>query len=279
MKQCIFLGVLVVVVVFVYTVPTPSNLTVSFLDVGQGDSILIEGPTGIQVLVDGGATRAVLRRLSGRLSFFDRSLDAVISTHPDQDHIGGLVYVLERYSVEYFIHSGNSSDSPAFNRLEDIIEEGSPQQIVARSGMRFLLGGGAYADVLFPDRDVSDIESNTASVIIRVVYGETEFLLTGDSPQAIEKYLTTTMINHSSLESDVLKAGHHGSKTSSAEVFLEAVNPGFVVISSGENNRYGHPHQEVLNRIENHGAVILNTADSGTITFISNGKTLRQLER
>lgn len=248
-------------------------LSVSFLDVGQGDAIFIEGPTGVQILVDGGANAAVLRELGRRLSFFDRSIDAVVATHPDADHIGGLSDVLTRYDVGVFFESGVEHDTGAVAALEAALEKESAPRILARRGMRLLLGRGAYADVLYPDRDVSKVsDTNAGSIVLRVVYGENEFILTGDAPKTIEQNLAT--VYGSALESDVLKAGHHGSKTSSLESFVRAVNPQYVVYSRGCDNRYGHPAPEITALFQRLSIPALDTCKSGTITFRSNGRTL-----
>jgi len=253
----------------VFAFPT-SHLSVSFLDVGQGDAILIQGPTGVQVLVDGGVNQAVLRQLGRELPFYDRSIDAVIATHSDQDHIGGLRDVVERYSVEYFFESGAQSNTSAERVLHTALEKKGVSRTLARKGMRMLLGGGAYIDILFPDRDVSGLETNTASIVARVVYGDAEFLLTGDSPQSIERFLVASVGD--TLESDVLKAGHHGSKTSSSLEFVRTVRPQYVVISAGKDNSYGHPHQEVIDTIRSVGATILGTHTHGTVKFFSDGR-------
>lgn len=258
--------------VAVWSYTPPRALTVSFLDVDQGDAVLIQSPTGVQVLVDGGATRAVLRELSRTMPLFDRSLDAVVATHPDQDHIGGLADVLTRYEVLRVVESGNVSQSPAYLRFGAARDREGAERIVARRGMRLSLGSGSYADVLFPDRDVSSVESNTASIVLRVVYGDTEVLLTGDAPAAIEKHLVS--LYGKNLESDVLKAGHHGSKTSSDELFLDTVSPGVAVFSRGCENRYGHPAPEVVERFQERRIVLYDTCEQGTVTFRSDGRML-----
>lgn len=245
-------------------------LEVSFLDVGQGDAILIEGPTGVNVLVDGGRDRSVLRELPKQLGFFDRALDAVVATHPDADHISGLSDVLERYRVSYVIDPGMTADTSNFLRLESAISEEQAERVLARSGQRLMLGGGAYADILYPDKDVSKGDTNDGSIIIRVVYGDTEFLLTGDAPSFVEDRLP------GDVRSDVLKAGHHGSRTSTSAAFLAKVSPEVVIISAGKDNSYGHPHQDVLDRIAAAGAQALSTIEEGTIEFESDGTLVRQ---
>ena len=136
--------------------------------------------------------------------------------------------------------------------------------------MRLLLGGGAYADILFPDRDVSGVETNTGSIVMRIVYGDTSFILTGDSPQAIEKYLSS--IYGTALKSDVLKAGHHGSRTSSSEEFVTAIHPTYAVFSRGCNNSYGHPHKEVIELLARLQIPTFDTCKDDVIQFRSDGK-------
>ena len=209
---------LVVANIFVWTIPVHHGLTVSFLNVGQGDSIFIQSPTGVQMLIDGGPDSSVLRELGKHMPFWDRSIDMIVETHPDKDHIAGLTDVFKRYEIQTFLEPGVLNDTSPTTALLKVVKEEGARDILARRGTRLDLGGGAYADILFPDRDVSKIETNTGSIVMHVVYGETSFLLNGDSPQAIEKYLIS--LDPNSLKSDVLKAGNDGSKISSAQEFI-----------------------------------------------------------
>ena len=270
--RVLVVGVLILANVFIFSFAKERQLSVSFLDVGQGDSILIESPTGVQVLIDGGADKAVLRELGKKLSFFDRSIDMVIATHPDTDHVGGLSDVFERYDVGMFLESGVENDTAATKALEEAVENEGTPRLLARRGMRLLLGGGAYADILYPNKDVSRIETNAGSVVVRVVYGENEFMLTGDAPKVIEGLLVSAYGD--SLQSDVLKAGHHGSKTSSNPYFVEAVAPHYVVYSRGCGNRYGHPAPETVALFQKLSIPALDTCQSGTVVFRSNGREL-----
>jgi competence protein ComEC len=269
------IGALLVANVFALPWAFPDRgLTVSFLNIGQGDSIFIESPTGVQMLVDGGPNTSVLRELGERLPFFDRSLDAVVETHPDKDHIAGLVDVLERYDVATFLEPGIPNDTSYSKALVAAVKkEPHVRDVLARRGMRLILGRGAYADILFPDRDVSGVETNTGSIVMHVVYGSTSFLLTGDSPQAIEKYLVS--LNTGELASTVLKPGHHGSRTSSSPEYIAAVHPSYAVFSRGCDNSYGHPHKEVVDLLAAAHIPTLDTCKDGTVTFRSDGKTLR----
>lgn len=252
--------------------PRPS-VRVSVLDIGQGDSILVQGPTGVQMLVDGGPDRSVLRQLPREMSLFDRSLDLVVETHPDKDHIAGLTDVLDRYRISYFLSPGiPGSTATAAGLAHAVSAEPGLHPLIARRGMRIHLGGGAYADVLYPDRDVSQGETNEGSVVMRVVYGSTSFMLTGDAPSDIEDHLVALDANDGELPTTVLKAGHHGSKYSTDDEWLAALRPRFVAISAGKDNPYGHPNPETMARIRKEGARILSTIDLGTLRFVSDGK-------
>jgi competence protein ComEC len=227
------------------------------------------------MLIDGGPDRSVVRKLPKELGLFDRHVDIVLATHPDKDHIAGLTDTFERYQVDYFIEPGVEHESPYVESLEQAAdEEPGLTRFTARRGMRIDLGEGAYADVLFPDRDVSNIETNDGSIVIRLVYGNTSFVLGGDSPSKVEDYLVT--LDGSRLKSDVLKAGHHGSRTSTSGLWLDAVDPALVVVSAGKGNSYGHPHTEVVDRIRASSAAMLSTFDEGTITLVSDGQTIRE---
>ncbi|HEY4489304.1 MAG TPA: MBL fold metallo-hydrolase [Candidatus Paceibacterota bacterium] len=256
---------------YLILIPREEKLEVHFLDIGQGDSILIEAPGGIDMLIDGGPDRSVMRQLPKKIGIFDRKIDVVIATHPDKDHIAGLPAVFSRYQVSYFIESGVEHDSQYVEALEEAVSsEPSLTVLTARRGMRIRLGEEAYADILFPDRDVSNVETNDGSVILRLVYGDTSFVLAGDAPSKLEDYLVS--LDGSALNSDVLKASHHGSKNSTSDTWLQAVDSSIVVISAGRGNSYGHPAPDVVTRILNSGARIYSTIEDGTVTIISDGE-------
>lgn len=258
------------------------DLTVAFLDVGQGDAIFIESVDGKQILIDGGSNAQVLRQLGKVMPFYDRSIDMVVLTHPDQDHIGGLPTVLENYKVDYVLESGVNSDSEVYKEFENIIEEKQIKKILARQGMNIplcnLTGAllredcDSYLEVLFPIGDVSDFETNTSSVILKLTNGENSFLFTGDSPQSIEKYLAGSLGDY--LDVDVLKLGHHGSKTSSSDIFLGFTSPEYTIASVGLNNSYNHPNQEVIDLLNKFEISLLRTDELGSIIFKSDGQSL-----
>jgi len=248
-------------------------LTVAFLDVGQGDAIFIEAPNGNQVLIDGGSNRGVLKELSRVMPFYDRSIDVIFATHPDKDHIGGLPAVLERFDIKMYIDPGVTNDTGTYNTLTRLLERNEVRHEIARRGQKIILDKDVVLHILFPDRDVSGVDANDASIVAKLVYGETSFLLTGDSPKKIEKYIAS--IDGSSLASNVLKVGHHGSKTSSSELFIGYASPDYAVISLGKDNRYGHPHDVVLAALTLFNIPVLRTDELGTIIFESDGINLR----
>ena len=245
-------------------------LTVAFLDVGQGDAVYIETPEGVQLLIDGGPDSSVLRELPKVMPFWDRSLDVVLATHPDKDHIGGLVDVLTRYDVDTIIQTENESDTAVSSAFVLMSAEEEATVHIARAGEVIELGASTTLAVLSPASDTRDWESNAASIVIKLSYGEVDFMLTGDAGNGIEEYLVSEC--GTLLQSEVLKLGHHGSKTSTSESFLEAVAPEYAVVSAGKDNRYGHPNIEVVERVRNYGSQIVNTAEIGTIIFKSDGE-------
>lgn len=260
-----------------WSIPLPQGLTVSFLNIGQGDSILIQGPTGAKLLVDGGPDSSVLREVGSVLPFWDREIDAVLATHPDQDHIGGLPDILKRYDVQYVFEPGIQNTTRAWSSFVNATNEEmkfGAKHVVLHSGARLLLGGGAYADILYPDHDVSKIkETNAGSIVLRVVYGKTSFMLTGDLPSKEEQEL---FLEYGyGLDSDALKAGHHGSRTSSSADFVQSVSPTYAVFSRGCDNTYGHPHQEIVNLFASLHIHTFDTCTDGRVSFRSDGTTLQ----
>ncbi len=247
-------------------------LTVAFLDVGQGDAIFIETVDGVQVLIDGGPDGNVVRELSKQIPFFDKTLDVVLATHSDKDHIGGLIDVLERYQVETIIRTKNKNDTEVaamFDKQQSV--EGS-EVYFARAGQLLELGASTTLLILSPQGDPTDWESNTASIVAQLQYGESTFMLTGDAGVNIEEYLADTYGDL--LQSDVLKLGHHGSRTSSGDIFLDVVSPKYAIVSAASDNSYGHPHKEVVEAVSKRNIELLETGLVGAIVFRSDGKNI-----
>ena len=254
----------VVALAVVWLMQRPDGrLHVAFLDVGQGDAILIQSPAGPQVLIDGGRyPSVVLDELAEQLPFWDHSLDLVIATHPDDDHVAGLPDVVVRYDVAQLITNGApADDAPAYAALL----AGGAAVHVAQAGETIDLGDGARLDILSAGGAAG---GNDASIVARLTYGRFSLLLTGDAEAATETALLT---GGRPLTSLVLKAGHHGANTSSGEAFLRAVAPQAIVISVGADNRYGHPAPAMLARAAAVGATVLRTDEVGTIEVSSDG--------
>jgi competence protein ComEC len=251
-------------------------LYVHFLDVGQGDAILIETPEGDQVLIDGGPNASVLQHLAQHLPFTDRTIEVVLGTHPDLDHVGGLSDVLAQYRVPTIITTeaeGASAESAAW--IAAVAAEGAVVHD-ARAGQTYQLGASTTLTILSPSYDPTRLNSNAGSIVALLTYGSTAFMLTGDAPQGVEQYLADT--HGSALAATVLKLGHHGSDTSTHPDFLEAVDPAFAVVSAGRSNRYNHPDPAVLARVASYtDAQIVSTQD-GTVTFRSDGTTVELIK-
>jgi len=247
-------------------------LKVVFLDVGQGDAIYIEAPNGRQVLIDGGPDAKLLASLAKVMPFADRSIDMLIATHNDMDHIGGFPLLLDNYKITSIIENGAISNTKTSSILEEKIEKKKINKIIASRGMRIVLDDkkNIYFDILFPDRGVSKMDSNDGSIVGKLVYGENSFMFTGDATIYTENLIEWNE-KEDTLKADVLKLGHHGSNTSSSILWLEKVHPEVAIVSAGKANKYGHPNQEVLDRLKSLKIPFLNTAQMGNIIFKSDG--------
>ena len=246
------------------------NLHVAFLDVGQGDAVLITAPHGQQLLVDGGPSEVtVLRRLAAEMPLWDRSLDVVVSTHPDSDHLTGLLAVERRYAVGTVLVSDMRGDSSLAQAWQ---AETAGSVITARAGMQFRLDDGVSVRVLNPGEQSAQFpDSNNHSVTLLVQMGRVRFLLSGDLEAPGESAL---LAMGQDVHATVLKSPHHGSKTGSSDAFLDAVQPQLVVISVGKDNRFGHPAPEVLARYAAHGISVLRTDRLGTVELVTDGRSL-----
>jgi competence protein ComEC len=244
-----------------------SKLEVVFFDVGQGDSIFIKIPSGYQILIDGGPDSTLLEKIGSEMPFWDRTIDLIILTHPDHDHIFGLLEVLERYKVDNILWTGILSEGGEYEQWLDSISKEGAEITIAESGQKIEVGD-AKIDILFPFKslegeNVSD--ANNTSAVARLVFGQTSFLFMGDAYKSTERLLKD-------IDSDVLKIGHHGSKTSSDANFISLVSPDIAVISCGKDNSYGHPHQETLNALLD--IEVLRTDLMGDIKIISDGNII-----
>ena len=269
---------LVAAVLVTYTAATMpgDELRVSFLEVGQGDAILIQKGNQ-QVLIDGGPSpQAVSLELSRQMPFWDRSIDLVVLTHPHQDHLAGLLEVLRRYDVGQVLYPSLDYDSSLYDEWFRCIRETGTKSTIACAGQRINLGDGVFLEILWPS--VNPIQSGDSyldqnSCVLLLRDGDISFLLTGDSTSEAEWELirARTVVN-----ATVIKVAHHGSATSTMAEFLAIVNPHVAVICVGANNTYSLPDDEVITRLE--GMVgednVYRTDINGTITFITDGERL-----
>jgi competence protein ComEC len=266
---------LVGVLVYIVVQHERNTLSIQFLDVGQGDATLITSPTGVQVLIDGGPDRKILRALSSAMPLFDRSIDTVIGTHPDLDHVGGLSDVIVRYDVGQVVYEDKETDARGAVQFRSALNsfiQGGGVVTKLRRGDTIDIGGGARLSVLFPDRFVTSDDTNLGSLVLLLQYGETSALFMGDAPTEVEDHIRVLEMNTAGvLDVDVLKLGHHGSRTSSGDAWLRATTPEVAVISRGCDNSYGHPHTEVTERLTQLSISYLDTCPDGTLTFVSDG--------
>lgn len=245
-------------------------LSFTVMDVGQGDALFIDTPNGNQLLVDGGPPHSATKALARVMPFYDRSIDLVALSHPHLDHFGGLLDVLHSYSVGGVVTSGTHNDTADFRAWQAAQKDAGLTELVLHRGERINMGGGVLLDVLFPDRDVSKETPHNGMLVMRLTYGKTSFLLTGDMEQNMEQYLVT--LDGAKLKSTVLKAGHHGSKTSSSPLLVSAVSPQFAAISVGAHNTYHHPSPETIATFNDFKIPFYRTDQNGDITFISDGE-------
>ena len=253
------------------------KLHVTFADVGQGDAILITTPSGQHVLVDGGPGPVEAARLLGAaLPFWDRSIELAVLTHAHSDHSAGLVEVLRRYDVFHILERETIYDSQPYDAWRQAAKDEGALITQAQAGQVLVFDDGVSIQVLGPPGTPTrstESDVNNSSVVLRVVYGDISFLLTGDILREAEERLVARGAH---VDSDVLKVAHHGSRSSSSEVFLRSVTPAAAVISVGEDNRFGHPHLEAVDSLLRHvdEEMLLMTKDHGTIEFVTDGRSL-----
>lgn len=244
-------------------------LEIHFFDVGQGKAIFIQTPGGHDILIDGGPDNSALQKLGEALPFYDRHIDLLILTHPDSDHLNGLIEVLKRYEVGAILESGIKDDSPEDRKWRELIDEKDIALTFAKAGQKIKIGDGFLLEVLYPNISLagsSPSNTNSASLVLRLDYGENSFLFTGDEEGATESWLLGT---GAAIDVDILDVSHHGSKNSTSLDFLKKVSPEAAIIQAGQGNRYGHPHQETLDRLQGLDSGIFRTDLCGDIRIFA----------
>jgi competence protein ComEC len=273
------LGFLILVNLFawivVFDLKIHKFLEVNFFDVGQGDSILIETPQRHQILIDGGPSSKIVEKLAKEIPFWDRSIDLIILTHPEKDHLTGILEILKRYKVENILWTGIVREIPEYNEWLSLLEKEKANIKIARAGQKISCKNCQWKiEVFYPFESLEGEEfedSNNTSIVSKLTFGNSSFLFTGDIYKEVEESLTLTPFD---LNSKILKVAHHGSKTSSSQKFLEKVSPEIAVISVGEN-KYGHPNKETLEILEKYGIRVLRTDREGDIKVFSDGERIK----
>lgn len=252
------------------------NLEVDFLDVGQGDAILIKTPYNQNILIDGGPDNSVLSKLGENLAFYDKNIDLLILTHPHSDHVTGLVEILRRYNVKKVIFTGVSYSASYYSAFLDIIQKQNIPTEIIKGPEDITFGDNLILKILYPYSDISGQKFdnvNDESIISKLIYYNESFLMTGDAETETEERLINNKID---ISADVLKVSHHGSCASLDQKVLDAVRPETAVISVSTDNKYGHPCDQTLNLLKNNNIKILRTDSLGTLKFISNGREVIQ---
>ena len=267
----------------------PHYLLVDFLSVGQGDSVFIKTPQGHKILIDGGPNSMVLEKLNALMPFWDKEIDLVILTHPEKDHMTGLLDVLQKYKVDYFLWTGVVKNDAENKKLAEVLIEaqkssrnfmlaslspGNTKVVTASPGQE-IRAGNVLIDILFPLENLAGQKlrdsSNDSGVVAKLFYGSNSVLFTADIDMAGERKIIKS---GEDIVSDVLKVAHHGSKYSSSEEFLQAVNPKIAIIEVGKNS-YGHPTPEVLQRLQKYDIKTLRTDVNGDVKLMSDGKNIQ----
>jgi competence protein ComEC len=256
----------ILVLPFVIFLSFGAYLEVSFFDVGQGDSIFIETPDNYQVLIDGGPSYSkVLDGLSREMPFNDKEIDLVILSHPESDHMTGLLSVLENYKVNNIIWTGIEKEGVKYESWQRMIKEEGANIYYANANDKVIMGS-VILEIISPKRSIKGEvfkECNDTAVVVKLQYKDSSFLFTGDISSKIEKELDD-------IDIDVLKVAHHGSKYSTSEEFLKKTSPLVSVIQVGKNS-YGHPTPEVLTRFDNFGIKVLRNDINGNVKIVSDG--------
>ncbi|MBI3442317.1 MAG: MBL fold metallo-hydrolase [Candidatus Sungbacteria bacterium] len=254
------------------------RLRLTVFDIGQGDSIFIQAENDTQVLIDGGPSSAVLGKLGSVMPFWDRSIDLIVLTHPHVDHVTGLVEVLKRYDVGMVLESDVNYSTPEYREWHTLLQQKHIPVVIARAGQKIHLSPKTELDILTPFKSfvgVSLTNVHDAMVVSKLIYASSSVMLMGDAEKPLEYQL---LLSGDDLKSDILKTGHHGSKTSTMPDFVAAVSPNYAVISVGRKNRYGHPHQQTLDTLAKFGIKTFRTDLDGDAEFVSDGKRFEKVQ-
>jgi competence protein ComEC len=276
------LTILFLIAIFLWSqvlTETYSNeIDVNFYNVGQGDAIHIRNNKNQDILIDGGPDSKIIEKLDQYMPFYDDKIELVILTHPHADHLTGLIHVLEKYKVEQVLYTDISYDSSVFLEWRKLVKEKGIKEIFAKFGQIVKLNK-ANLYILFPylnynGKNVKEL--NNTSIVSKLVYENSSFLFTGDAEKEAEKELIDQVVkNREILKSDLIKIGHHGSNTASTKEFLSIVNPLYAVISVGLDNKFQHPHQETISKINDLDIELFRTDQDGDVKCTTDGQNIK----
>ena len=251
-----------------YDIPPDGEIRVHFIDVGQGESILVQSRQH-SVLIDAGLPAAAGIVTSYLEQLGISTLDYIIATHPHSDHIGGMPAILDRFEIQNFWMPDVIHETAAFERLLEALERNHIYITTVEAGAR--INAGIINMIVVSPREGVHANLNDYSIVLHMSHGNTSFLFTGDAETPAEMQMIS---GEQPIKANVLNIGHHGSRTSTTEAFLDAVNPQIAVISLGANNQFGHPHRYVINRLTEREIKILRTDELGTIVISTDGESL-----
>ena len=254
------------------SVTADGDLAVHFIDIGQGDSILLRFPTGENMLIDTGDRDSGDTLVKYLRSQSIQTLDYLVLTHPDSDHIGEAYDVLSNFKVKNVWMSSRTSTTKTYTNILNKIDELGLEIETPFRGETYTVGEGKIT-ILSPVDGKNYSNNNNASIVMKFEYGSVSFMFTGDAEGPAEEDILSAY-SASSLRCDVLKCGHHGSSSSTSDAFLNAVSPKYAVISCGTGNTYGHPHKETMAKLNAKGLTILRTDTQGTVIIATNGETI-----
>lgn len=258
---------------FIFGAQDAGRLRIIACDVGQGDGILIVSPNGQQIIIDGGPGTKIVDCLGNKMPFWDRTIEMIVLTHPQRDHLEGLLGVLNRYKVKMIVQTEVENQTELYRQWQKQVEEEGAKKYRPKAGDRLIVGKMAF-DVLWPTEEKLELwklaeprDLNESSIVMRLSSGQFCAYLTGDIPKEILEKLIDKPCQ-------VLKIAHHGSKTGTNEQILNLARPQMAIIQVGKNS-FGHPHKEVLDFLSSKGVKILRNDINGIITIKSDGETFR----
>lgn len=269
---------LVLLFSFLATIPD-GKLHITFCDVGQGDAAYIRLPDGRDMLVDGGPNDKVLGCLGKHMPFWDRHIDIVLMTHPQKDHMQGLLSVFDRYQVGYFVRSDIVNTTEGYQKLMELVKKHAIKEKFVTAGERIAIGD-THLTILWPSSEQigssvlgATTDLNDGSIVFWLQYGSFDAIFTGDADTRVEDGYRGIPLSGDAIE--VLKVPHHGSKTGMSEAFADWLTPQLAVISVGKNNSYGHPGKNILEMLQQRESMIVRTDQAGDIEVESDGRMWR----